>query len=242
MKKIILLVFVPLISLFSLSAQITHAEADSIIIERMSAVIKPYTIYAKEEMQTGFEITTFTGEVLELNYLCWIYYVNFIKETNDKYLIVKESNGNLLEINAKNDKEPADLEVWRIVGYSTEIPFEEYSLVGTSCRWLFNLINFDKVITINSNQELESFIICTNGSYHEIDFSKHSLLLAQGMSVGRIPKLLNAEFLKNNANEYALSLTIFAGIMTSGEPWCFAFLVPKMPDDEVVTLHVTYRY
>jgi len=105
---------VPLMFCFSLSAQITKEEADSIVIERMYAETKPCTIYAKEEVQTGFEITTATSEVLELDYSCWVYYVNFTEIHNSKYLIVRTSNGNLLEVNAKNDDVP-DLEEWRIL-------------------------------------------------------------------------------------------------------------------------------
>jgi len=37
--------------------------------------------------------------------------VNYAGETNGKYLVVKESNGNLLEVNAKND----ELDGWRVV-------------------------------------------------------------------------------------------------------------------------------
>jgi len=115
MKKTILLIFVPFLSFFSLLAQTTQAEADSIVKKRMSNVTSDFTIFAQEEVQTGFEITTSTDETLELNYPCWIYYVNFIDETNGKYLIVKENNGNLLEINTKNDEAPDGLEEWRLV-------------------------------------------------------------------------------------------------------------------------------
>jgi len=115
MKKTILLIFLPLIPLFSLSAQITQAEADSIVKNRTSNETSDFTIFAKEDVQTGFEITTSTGEILELDYPCRVYYVNFIDKTNSKYLIVKENNGNLLEIITKNDTVPNDLEEWRLV-------------------------------------------------------------------------------------------------------------------------------
>jgi len=128
MKKIFPLIFMPLISLFSLSAQITQTDADSIVKKRMSNETLDFTIFAKEDVQTGFEITTATGEVLELNYPCWIYYVNFIDETNGKYLIVKENNGNLLEINTKNDEAPDSLEEWRLV--SPALQGTTWRLVG----------------------------------------------------------------------------------------------------------------
>ena len=128
MKKIFPLILVPLLSLFSVSAQITQAEADSIVKKRMCVETKPSTIYAKEEVQTGFEITTAAGEVLELDYPCRVYYVNIIDETNNKYLIVKENNGNLLEINTKNDEILDDLVIWKKI---TEFP---YCLKGTNWK------------------------------------------------------------------------------------------------------------
>jgi len=128
MKKIFPLIFMPLISLFSLSAQITQTDADSIVKKRMSNETLDFTIFAKEDVQTGFEIATSTGEILELDYPCWVYYVNFIDVTNGKYLIVKESNGNLLEINTKNDTIPNGLEEWRLV--SPALKGTTWRLVG----------------------------------------------------------------------------------------------------------------
>jgi hypothetical protein len=81
----------------------------------LSGITIPFTLYAHEDVQTGFEVLTSTGEKLKLAYSCWVYYVNFTEETNGKYLIVKESNGSVLEINTKNDEGPKDLVVWRIL-------------------------------------------------------------------------------------------------------------------------------
>jgi hypothetical protein len=44
-----------------------------------------------------------------------VYYVNFTGTQNGKYLIVKENNGNLLEINTKNDNGPNNLTTWIVV-------------------------------------------------------------------------------------------------------------------------------
>ncbi len=56
-----------------------------------------------------------------------------------------------------------------------EIPFTEYSLNGTGCWW--KNTEPDKIIVINSNKELEKYVVCEDGSCPEIDFSKYSLLL-----------------------------------------------------------------
>ena len=117
MKKSILLIFVPLISFFSLSAQITQISADSIVQKCMTDETRMFSIYAQINVQTAFEISTSSGEIVELDYPCWIYYVHFNEESNGKYLIVKETNGNLLEINVKNNEVPANLAEWRIVPF-----------------------------------------------------------------------------------------------------------------------------
>ena len=115
MKKILIFLIIPLLTFYALSAQITQEQADQIVIERMADEMRSYSIYAKEDLQTGFEIITSIGEALELNYSCWVYYIDFVIESNSKYLIVKESNGNLLEINTKNDDGINEQDKWRVV-------------------------------------------------------------------------------------------------------------------------------
>ena len=41
--------------------------------------------------------------------------MNFIGTTHGKYLIVKENNGNVMEVNTKNDAGPDDWEDWRLL-------------------------------------------------------------------------------------------------------------------------------
>ena len=115
MKKIFLLLAASLICLTTISAQVSQEDADQIVIERLSNETSDFIIYAKDGVQTAFEVITASGETLELSYPCWVYYVNFTDEANGKYLIVKESNGNLLEIKAKNDDGLEGVESWRVV-------------------------------------------------------------------------------------------------------------------------------
>jgi len=124
MKKILLSLIVPLVFITTLSAQISREQADQIVQQRLDNATKPYCAYVQEEVQTEFKITTTTGEVLELGHPCWIYYVSYIGETNGKYLIVKESNGNVLEVKAKNDDGPNDLTKWKPISF----------LIGTKWR------------------------------------------------------------------------------------------------------------
>jgi len=222
----------------TLSAQVTQTGADSIVKEHMNGELKPYTIYAKENVQTGFEITTATGEILELNYSCWVYYVNFTEVANNKYLIVKESNGNLLGINPKNDENLDDLEEWKIV--AIEIPFEEYSLEGTSCQWInLNYSYSSELITIYSNAELENHIICSSGNYPEIDFSKHTLLLANGSTPNGISEI-SKHLLQYSVNKYKLNIEILLNDSDMVDFWITALIVNKLKEESSVELNVAF--
>jgi len=116
MKKLFLLIFAPIALFTTLTAQITQKEADSIVKQRLNGDTKPHTVYAKNDVQSeGYTVITTLNEALELEYSCWVYFVDYDGETNGKYLIVKASNGNLLEINTKKDNGPNDLNKWRFV-------------------------------------------------------------------------------------------------------------------------------
>ena len=246
MKKILLSLVVPLVFMTTLSAQISQEQADQIIIERLSNEAGDFTIYAKEDMQTEFEITTSNGEIIELDYPCWVYYVSYTGVANGKYLVVKESNGNVLEVNTKNDAGPDDLEKWRIVGnddYPIKIPFEKYSLEETSCQWIdFDSLHEGKqgLIIINNNEELENYISCTEGTYPDIDFSKHSLLLAYG-TAGRSFAYLNCGLWQFSIQNYEMKIDIFTTHLHVITPWTVAIIVDKLSEGSSVALNVTYE-
>ena len=242
MKKILLSLVVPLVFMMTLSAQILQEQADEIVQQRLESETKPYCLYAQKEVQTEFEITTATGEVLELGYSAWVYYVSYTGEANGKYLIVKENNGNLLEVNTKNDADPDDLEKWRFV--PIEILFEEYSLEGTSCQWINLNYLFDdnaELIIINNNEELGNYISCTEGSYPEIDFSKYTLLLASGRSWNYIEDDdKRAAFFKIARDEYTMNVIICQTIQFQSVKWQVSILVSKIANEETITLDVWY--
>lgn len=87
--------------------------------------------------------------------------------------------GSLASCGKNNDDEPI------------EIPFTKYSLVGTNCDW--NTIEMDKVIIINSYEELEKYITCTDGLYPDVDFSENTLLLV-GRTIPGLVKSFTASF------------------------------------------------
>jgi hypothetical protein len=237
----------------SLPAQITQEQADNIVLERLSREMLPYTVYVKEDVQTSITITTSVGESIELDYPCRVYYVSYAGNAG-RYLIVKESNGNLLEINTKNDAGPDNLTEWRAVAF--EIPFTEYFI---NCFWCFpspeelycwKNLNHDysspdyveggKLSVINSNEELEDYLICPK-DYPVIDFSKHTLLLASGITTSDA-EISDIVFLKNSANQYTLKATIREGDLCVIDYWCIAILAPKIEDEATVILNIKYIY
>ena len=242
MKKILLLLAMPLVCMTTLSAQISQEQADQIVIEHLSNETKPYCVYAKEDVQTGFEVTTVTSETLELSYTAWVYYVNYAGGANGKYLIVKESNGNVLEIKAKNDEGPDNLENWRIIvedEYPIDIPFEEYSLEGTSCQWInlnYNNGNSNLII-INSTEELINYVSCTEGSYPEIDFSKNTLLLAYGVE-GYWSYYDRTTLQQISTRDYLMTVYLFTSIAPAVAYWQSPIIVSKITDGIAIELIV----
>jgi len=120
MKKIFLLLIATLAFLSTSLGQITQLEADSIVWDNMSSETQGYHVYAIENKETENKIITMSeGEELELDYPCWIYYIcypNPLLENppSKRYLIVKKSNGNLLEVHTKEKAVPNDLHIaWR---------------------------------------------------------------------------------------------------------------------------------
>ena len=124
MKKITILILLFAACALSLSAQVTQLQADTIVLDRMSSDQRAYTLYAKQGLQEeGYTITTSQGEVFELDYPCWVYYVTYTNEIATKYLVVKESNGSLLEVNVRNDEGPEDLSEWETLFTVPQIDF-----------------------------------------------------------------------------------------------------------------------
>ena len=144
MKKIFLLLAVQFVFLFAISASITQVEANRIVGERMSQETQPYTVYAKNGVQTGITISTSIGEALELDYRCWVYYIFYTDTNQNNYLIFNENNGNLLEVNAKSDATPNDLAEWKIVKIKIGDKEKE-----SFSEWL--IVKIDEIETIHKN-------------------------------------------------------------------------------------------
>lgn len=130
MKKIFLLIAASFafLSAFSLVPIHPQLQADRIVIERMSQEDRLYFIYAKEGEQRNTIITTSEGEELELNYPCFVYYVQYadVNCICGRYLIVHADTYNLLEIDTTDKGTPSDLEEWRHIDRGSSIAFCAY--------------------------------------------------------------------------------------------------------------------
>ncbi|MCL2246723.1 MAG: hypothetical protein FWC10_06385 [Lentimicrobiaceae bacterium] len=124
--------------------------------------------------------------------------------------------------------------------YPQNISFTEYSLTDPSCRWV-NLPYDENVLVINSYEELGKYISCEENSFPVIDFSKNSLLLASGKTLGGICEKKAKKLVLSSPDKYVLSIeiTIDRSLYIS-EPWCITFLAEKMNKKNVFELDLTY--
>jgi len=125
-----------------------------------------------------------------------------------------------------NDNEPKD-------NYPKEISFTEYSLVGTPCQWV-NLNYDNSVIVISSNEELRNYIICTEGSYLEIDFSMWTLLVLNVVccdAYSLIEKMLLQQL---SDNKYLLSIDVRPSITVTDTSVIISILTPKINNDSQI--------
>jgi len=122
MKKILILASLLLALAMPLSAQITHEQADAIVLAYLqNEVTTPYILYVNVNAPNAenIVITTSHEETFQAKYACWVYYLNEnpgIKEpARHRYLFVKEDDGNLLEVIINNDLGVEDLTQWAAV-------------------------------------------------------------------------------------------------------------------------------
>ena len=126
------------------------------------------------------------------------------------------------------------------IDYPIDIPFTEYSLAGTSCNW--NLIygegyDYEKIIIINSKEELNNYVKCIGeSSYHEIDFTKFTLLLANGIASSSYEYVGCVSLLIFSDKNYNMEIDLFLTELTSLTPWQVPIIVKKIDEDSVINL------
>jgi hypothetical protein len=121
--------------------------------------------------------------------------------------------------------------------YPKDITFTEYFLPEL-CQWE-NLPYNDKIIIINSSEELKKYISCTENSIHVIDFSKETLLLASGKMNKGISKIITIDLQQHSLNKYSLSVEITLNDTIYTRDWTKAYIVDKMSYENEVKLNTS---
>ncbi|MCL2435070.1 MAG: hypothetical protein FWD09_02880 [Lentimicrobiaceae bacterium] len=124
--------------------------------------------------------------------------------------------------------------------YPKNISFTEYSLLETSCQWQ-NLPYDEKVIIINSSEELEKYISCTEGDYPAIDFSKHSLLLTSGSVNNSVAEIIVKSLKQVSFQKCILNIELDLKYKDDTESWCMALMVEKLNDESSIKLNVVLK-
>jgi len=136
-----------------------------------------------------------------------------------------------------------------------EISFTEYSL----CKDFYDLCRCQdmnenektKIMIINSQKELENFIIPQYSDtncpiFSGIDFSKYTLLLVQGWAPSRwfyttpdeYPSLSLPKLQQLSLNKYVLNIEMRASDDNSNRQWNRAFILDKINHKSIVELEV----
>ena len=139
-------------------------------------------------------------------------------------------------------------------GLPTPIPFPLPLDSFASCKWI-NLIHYDaqdsicfppfiwgeNLTIINSNEELENYLECSEESdFPKIDFSKHTLLLANF----RFPAATAQRFQglqRISKNNYMLNLEKVHWGLEVISHWVMVLLINKLPKESSVKLNLTIK-
>jgi len=113
--------------------------------------------------------------------------------------------------------------------YPIDISFTEYLLAETACQWT-NLPYDNKVIIINSDNELKKYL---EGDYPAIDFSKYTLLLANGYVNNRVSEIIVKNVRQVSIHTCILNLELGLKYKDSTEPWHIALRIEKLSEENV---------
>ena len=119
------------------------------------------------------------------------------------------------------------------------IPFMEFSLFEINCRWINTELN--SVIIINCSEMLKKHIECANDNYPDIDFSKHTLLLASGSTNSGIHRVNVGRVQQLSTNTYRLNIQVALNESTMIDTWIVALIVNKLSSQSEIELNVNIR-
>lgn len=121
---------------------------------------------------------------------------------------------------------------------SVQVPFDHFSLSGTGYEWKEVTYPHDyEVAIINSLEELENYIICTEKRNIPIpiDFSQHTLLLARGV------ELYNNRATTTDLQQFpnrilVMKVDLISSLATVITNWQVAIIIEKLEAGDKVQL------
>ena len=133
----------------------------------------------------------------------------------------------------KKEKEP----VTPSPKYPVEIQFTDYDL--GNAQWTnLDYPNNGNLIIINSKDELENYITCSDGSYQEIDFSEYILLVVSGSSATNVTDITK-KIQQFSVNKYKLEVELSFDNFYAYEKWTFAIKTNKLSSECTFDLNLT---
>ena len=125
-----------------------------------------------------------------------------------------------------------------------DVPFTVFSLTETFCRWVWRGGHspYREVIIINSDEELQNFLICREESdFPFIDFSKYTLLLARGVENGiSVTKpVIYTDLQQYSLRNYVMNVLLRIGGTANMSEWNFAIITDKLDSNARIRLNVT---
>lgn len=123
-----------------------------------------------------------------------------------------------------------------------ETSFSEYDLSGTSCKWIPAGERVEsELIMINSSEELDNYITYTEKNDRpDIDFKKHTLLLARGEHLHLIKlEYINFEQAQNGHYVFTVNLQPYLSSVITN--WWAPIIVKKLKDKGKIELVVTEK-
>ena len=116
------------------------------------------------------------------------------------------------------------------------------SLTGTSCEWVrLTSSQPDGVVIINSDEELQNFLICRiDNHFPVIDFSKYTLLLARGITSGHAALVHFIDLQQLSSRNYVMDVRRSVGGLAMVSYWHAAIIIEKLDKNARVRLNVTF--
>lgn len=102
--------------------------------------------------------------------------------------------------------------------------------------------DIDKVYSIHDAEQLTHYLTEEGNPLPEIDFEKHTLLLAYGYAPSSILGVSKVYYFNEKSGHYTLRVTVEMHHITGVDRWSLAVLVPVIPDTIEVKEEIYFFY